>query len=36
MVDKEVELFTEGFRGTAFVQLINLLGLNGENGNGNR
>lgn len=35
-VDKEVELFTEGFRGTAFVQLINLLGLNGENGNGNR
>lgn len=35
-VDKEVELFTDGFRGTAFVQLINLLGLNGENGNGNR
>ena len=34
-VDKEVELFTDGFRGTAFVQLINLLGLNGENGNGN-
>ena len=35
-VDKEVELFTEGFRATAFVQLINLLGLNGGNGNGNR
>lgn len=35
-VDEEVELFTDGFRGTAFVQLINLLGLNGENGNGNR
>lgn len=34
-VDKEVELFTDGFRGTAFVQLINLLGLNKENGNGN-
>lgn len=35
-VDKEVELFADGFRATAFVQLINLLGLNGENGNGNR
>lgn len=34
-VDKEVELFTDGFRVTAFVQLINLLGLNEENGNGN-
>lgn len=35
-VDKEVELFTDGFRATAFVQLINLLGLNRENCNGNR
>lgn len=35
-VDKEVELFTDGFRGTAFIQLINLLGLNEENCNGNR
>lgn len=35
-VDEEVELFTNGFRITAFVQLINLLGLNRENCNGNR